>query len=127
MRIMLITNDDQIFQIIKGEEAISREKVAICNNNNDPLDIMSSVCEDKPSILILDDDFVKPHSGHILRSIKKVNPDINIIFITSDTSLELGREISPLGIQFYAHKPINRNELMDSIESISKLINQQTL
>jgi DNA-binding NarL/FixJ family response regulator len=121
MKIMLITHDQQISRMFESEEINFIDKLTILKDNSDPLEIMSSVCEDNPSILILDDDFVNPHSGQILRSIKKVNPNINIIFITSDTSIELGREISPLGIQFYAHKPIKDTELLASIESISRM------
>ncbi len=63
----------------------------VFNNSSDPLDIMAIVCSQKPALLILDDDFLKPNSAHTLASIRKVNKNIEIIFVTSDSGLELGQ------------------------------------
>ena len=53
--------------------------------------------------------------------LKKVNPGLKIIFFTSDSSLELGREISPLGVLYYGLKPISELEIKSLVESINKL------
>jgi response regulator of citrate/malate metabolism len=46
---------------------------------------------------------------------------VSTIFVTSDESYELGREISPLGIQYYAIKPVDVNDMRDLIASLTKI------
>lgn len=121
MRILVISNDENICKLLDELKDKKLQQIIFENLSNDPLDVMSAVCRMNPTILILDDDFIKPHSGRVLRSIKKVNTKVAVIFITSDNSLELGREISQLGIQYYALKPLEPNVLLDSIESIAQM------
>ncbi len=80
-----------------------------------------------PSILIIDDDFLHPETVHVLKSIRKVNKSIRIIFVTSNASIDLGKEISPLGIYYYAIKPLDTNELLDSFQAVVKEHNKETL
>ena len=89
-------------------------------STTDPLDIMSQVCSTNPSILVLDDDFINPNTVHLLTSIKKVNPKLSIIFITSNTSIELGRQIHSIGVKFYLMKPYTDNEFTEFLNSIIK-------
>jgi DNA-binding NarL/FixJ family response regulator len=95
-----------------------KEKISIFNESKDPLDVMSTVCEANPSLLIIDDDFLAPETVHILKSIRKVNRGIDIIFCTSNSSIALGKEVSQLGIQYYAIKPFDDGELQDSINAV---------
>ncbi len=118
---MLISKDPDLIRVITSSDVFSKEKYILMSESKDPLDIMSAVCLKNPTLLILDDDFLKPDSAHILKSIKKVRQNIYVIFITSDSSFDLGKEVSQLGIQFYTHKPLGEKELIDSVRSISRL------
>jgi len=126
MKVLVVTNDIKLLQIFKSERASQFDLVNVYAESNDPLDLMSTICTDNPSLLIIDDDFLKPNSTHLLNAVRKVNKTLNIIFITSDPSIALGREISQLGIYFYAYKPIDPEEIKDSISALkkSKLQNQ---
>jgi DNA-binding NarL/FixJ family response regulator len=95
--------------------------VQVVNHSSDPLDIMAAVCSHKPTLLILDDDFLKPNSAHTLSSIRKVNEHIDIIFITSDSGIDLGRAVSQLGIHYYGIKPLEQSELKEAVLSVKKL------
>ena len=121
MKTMLVSKDPELIRIITSSEFFSKEKDILMSESKDPLDIMSAVCSKNPTLLIFDDDFLKPESAHILKSIKKVKKNIYVIFITSDSSFDLGKEVSQLGIQFYTHKPLEEKELVDSVRSISRL------
>ena len=118
MKILLVSNDINLIKMISDNGLSLLHSVTISSENNDPLDIMSEVCTQNPSILILDDDFTRPNSTQLLNSIKKVNKKVSVIFITSDDSIELGRQISPIGIQYYTIKPVIQNSLIDSVKSI---------
>ena len=120
MKIMLITKDIELYNgLIKFQERISLP-VELFSGANEPLDIMSKVCTENVALVILDDDFIKPKSAHLLKSIRKVKESLDIIFLTSNASIQLGKEISALAVQFYAIKPISGGELMQSINSILK-------
>ena len=52
---------------------------------------------------------------------------IDIIFFTSNSGIDLGKEVSQIGIQYYAIKPLGKGELQDSIEAILKLHKKNTI
>jgi DNA-binding NarL/FixJ family response regulator len=123
MRILCISNDEKLLSLIKDEIVSGRNEYAKYDAQPDPLEVMSTVCSMSPSIIVIDDDLLKPNSAKILTSIKKVSPNIKIVFFTSDSSLELGREISPLGVLYYGLKPASDMEIKSLFESINKMQN----
>ena len=127
MRTIMISKDPELLMLKDNASLISDEPIKVCDESNDPLDVMSTVCEQNPSILIIDDDFLHPETVHVLKSIRKVNKSIKIIFVTSNASIDLGKEISPLGIYYYAIKPLDTNELLDSFQAVVKEHNKETL
>lgn len=125
MRIFVVTDDDEILSIMNEMDAERDHQLTFHNRSHDPLDISSSVCSNNPGVLILDDDYTKPNSARILTSIQKVMKNCDNIFITSNPSIDLGRDISQLGIHFYAIKPVAKDELKDSLKSLTKLKSKQ--
>ena len=121
MKILIISRDSNLIGKIKETEMFSSENVVVFNESNDPLDVMSFAIHNHPSLMIVDDDFLRPISGRIISSIKNVLTKVSTIFVTSDESYELGREISPLGIQYYAVKPVDVNDMKELITSLTKI------
>lgn len=121
MRIITISKDQNLIKLIDKPEVKGQNQLMVFNRSNDLLEVASYIHTNHPAILIVDDDFLKPDSAHLLRNVKKLNPDMAIVFITSDTGIELGKEVSQVGIFFYGLKPLSENELEDSIRSITKL------
>ncbi len=126
VKILIISNDPSLSNLINEIQLDKPCNISIYTENSQPLDIATYAFSLNPVILILDDDNVKPNSSRIIKSLKKMIPNIAIIFLTSSSSVELGREISQLGIQYYAIKPLSQNELQDSINSIVALINKKS-
>ena len=56
-----------------------------------------------------------------------MNSSINIIFITSNSSIALGKEVSQLGIHFYAIKPLENEEIKELFGSIVELKKRKNL
>ncbi|MBK7105641.1 MAG: response regulator [Ignavibacteriae bacterium] len=115
---LIISNDDQIYNSL---ENLSKEfgcDYSIFKNSKDPLDIVSEVLSKNSTLVILDDDFIAPNSIRLLETIKKVNPKLSIIFITSNLSIELGRAINNIGVTFYLIKPIDTLNLREFINSV---------
>lgn len=82
---------------------------------------MSFVCSNHPKALIVDDDYLQTDSVQVIRAIKKVHPGLAVIFVSSQVSVDLGREISQLGIHYFAQKPLQEDELKDSLQSLIKI------
>lgn len=125
IKVLLISVDKTIkFFTEKNYNNPNYNFITFCSTT-DPLDIMSQVCTVNPSILILDDDFINPNSVHLLNSIKKVNPKLSVIFLTSNTSLDLGRQINSIGVKYYLMKPILENDFHEFLESTNKQLNEK--
>ena len=120
MNAMIISEDKILTGLLEEINKMADFNISTYSGSRDPLDVMASVCSSKPSLLIIDDDYLSPNSAHVLRSIKKVNNNLEIIFITSDTSLELGRAVSQLGIYYYTHKPLDEDELAVVMDALAK-------
>jgi DNA-binding NarL/FixJ family response regulator len=118
MKVMFVSRDHELIERFKNTRLLAEEQLNIFNESSEPLDVMSSVCSNQPAILILDDDFVQPNSVKILKSIRQVHQNIKIIFVTSDTSIDLGREITPMGIHYYGIKPLDNTDLTELIKSV---------
>ena len=120
MKILLISEDTNLIEKFNAAEVISNNSLTVYSKKTDLLDILSFVFSNHPSLLVLDDDMVKPNSARIINSIKNVITTISTIFVTSDESHGLGREISPLGVLYYAIKPVNIEDIRDLIDSLTK-------
>ena len=128
MKILVISNDKKIMNSAKKLEqndsisSSTRTKkmtVHTFGENVIPLEIVTYAFSVNPGVLIIDNDLVKPNSVAIIKSFRDMRPDTSVIFITSDPSVELGREVSRLGILYYGIKPLLNSELEDSIISIA--------
>ena len=118
MRILLISEDILLQTIVKNFEESSDVSTIIYSNDSKPIKVLSCFLEEQPSVTIVDDDYLTPNSVAVIDSIRKVNKETKIIFATSDSSIELGKKISPLGIYYYAIKPIEENEFKELFDSL---------
>ena len=124
IKVLLISVDKTIKLFVENNYNNSDYQFIILSSITDPLEIISQICSINPSVLILDDDLISPNSQRLLKSIKKVNPKLAIIFLTSNTSLELGRAINAIGVIFYLMKPISENEFQEFLKSTKMQLSQ---
>ena len=118
MRLLLISEDNLLQTIVKNFGESSDVSTIIYNNDSKPIKVLSCFLEEQPSVTIVDDDYLAPNSAAVIDSIRKVNNKTKIIFATSDSSIELGKKVSPLGIYYYAIKPIEENEIKELFNSL---------
>ena len=120
MKILAISADDKLTNLVNSFAIEFGHQTFIYNQSTKPIDIVGYSYEKSPSVIILDDDYVNPNAAVMIATLKKMKKNIEIIFITSDTSVELGKQISPLGITYYAIKPIDKKEFSELLNSISE-------
>jgi len=117
-----------MFEVISSDRKIQEYINSISSRNNlqnhfidtelDSCEMLSNICSIPLNLLVIDNDSLKFKADKFIINIRKLCPDSEIIFITSDNSVELGRKISPLGIQYYAVKPVSEMELDEAINAI---------
>ncbi|MGB5894212.1 MAG: response regulator, partial [Ignavibacteriaceae bacterium] len=125
MRILLISEDSLLQTIVKRFGENTQASTMLYNDNPKPIKVLSNFLSEKPSVLIVDDVYLKPNSGEILESIRNVNKEMKIIFASSNSSLELGKKVSQLGIYYYAIKPIEESEIKELLDSLLNTKSQQ--
>jgi len=119
MKILIITDDAILIEMGNSFNHVQANQIIIYNSDSNPLSVVAFVFDNNPSLLIVDDDYLKPNSAQIIETIRKMNKKLAIVFVTSDPGLELGKEISQLGILYYAIKPLVESELGDLLNSIN--------
>jgi DNA-binding response OmpR family regulator len=125
MRTIIISEDPELLALLNRSEISEDHQITVLRESKDPLDVMSAVCEANPSLVIVDDDFLQPETVHLLKSLRKINKKMNIIFCTSNTTVDLGKEVSQLGIQYYAVKPLDEGELLASFKAALEAYNRK--
>ena len=120
MRILLISDDYLLQSTVKDFGENSKAFTSVYDADPKPIKVLSNFLSTQPSALIVDDDYLKPNSVEILESIRNVNKKMKIIFASSDSSLELGKKVSQLGIYYYVIKPIDESEFNELLDSLLK-------
>ena len=121
MRTLLISKDSLLIKMVNVFGKSDEDSVTVYEEELDPLRVLSNILSVQPTVLIIDDDYLSPNTVSILESLRKVNDKIKIIFFTSDSSIELGKAVSQLGIYFYAIKPVEEEEFKTLYNSLLKL------
>ncbi|MFH1525471.1 MAG: hypothetical protein ABIJ40_02175 [Bacteroidota bacterium] len=118
MKILALSKDEDIIKLLDSKAEINCLEITYSQAQKSPYDVISDTCSAQPSILILDDDLLKPNTSNFIESVKKLCQSISIIFLTSDDSIELGRKISPFGVHYYAIKPVDVNNFSEALDSL---------
>jgi len=127
MKVLLISNDNSlqtIFDNYKCDQQITKN---VISDITAPFDVLAEFYSVKPSVIIIDDDFIKPHTEKILETIRKFDKEVIILFITSNTSFELGKKITQLGIYYYCIKPVTEENFYELLDAINKTITKKHL
>jgi DNA-binding NtrC family response regulator len=69
-------------------------------------------------LLILDIKLKKLNGMEVLEEIKKARPEIKAMMLTGYPSLETARKAKELGAQAYCVKPVESEELEETVDSI---------
>jgi len=113
MRNVLAVDDDK--DILYTLEAISEAadfNIVTTTNGKDLLDIINL---DNFSLIILDYYMPNINGLDLLKKIRKSYPDIPILILTVDESVDLAREFIEAGATDFANKPIKAADLISRI------------
>ena len=106
MQILVISDDTNLIKMANYSENIIGMQPALYNQSSISLNIFAFVYKNNPSLLIIDDDYLTPNIIQLIDTIQKEQNKLSIAFMTSNSSKELVKTISQLGIYFNAKEVI---------------------
>ncbi|MFP4533677.1 MAG: response regulator [Desulfobacterales bacterium] len=89
--------------------------VAVFTEEQDALDFVN---KQNPDIAILDIKLKKISGVEVLKKIKELRPEVDVLMLTGYPTLETAREAMDQGAKEYLVKPIDKNELEEKIQNI---------
>jgi len=119
---VLLVDDEREFVQTLSERLLMRDMgSAVTYDGESALELVK---EDEPDVMILDLKMPGIDGIEVLRRIKETQPEIEVIILTGHGS-ETDRKICmDLGAFAYLHKPVDINELSDTIKKANEKIRQ---
>ena len=119
MNTVLIADDDKFFRdtLALSMQQFGYDTVAVSNGKEAVRHIQETPFE----TLILDAHLEGINGVQVLSMVKNLDPDLPVIVITGDSSIDLERKIRSLGVFYYLIKPFKMEELREVISSAIRL------
>ncbi len=120
-RILVIDDEANICNMIK--ETLEEEGFVV-NCFQNPLLGLEAASKNHPDLIITDLVMPELDGLKLIKRVKAINPEINILMITAHASLESAIEAIRSGANDYLVKPFKISELLDAVK---KVLNQKRL
>lgn len=122
MKILIIDDEQAIITILTKQLKRWGYTARSAENSLDALNILSN----DPVDLILLDIYLKETTAiELIPKIKSINPTVNIITMTGQTSRQLELKIRSFGILYYMAKPIETMNLKSILEHVDSRLGIQ--
>lgn len=111
---VLLVDDEDIFREATARQLKVRGfTVLTADGGEAALELVKS---DPPDVVLLDQEMPGMHGSETFVAIKELNPLIEVIMLTGNTSVDNALELMKLGTFDYLMKPVNIDELLYKIE-----------
>jgi len=111
---ILLVDDEDIFREATARQLSVRGFIVLTADSG--ATAVEQVKNDPPEVVVLDQEMPGMHGSETFIEIKKINPLIEVIMLTGNTSVDNAIELMQLGTFDYLMKPINIDELLYKIE-----------
>jgi DNA-binding NarL/FixJ family response regulator len=115
-----LADDHTMFR--EGLEALlaSRQGVEVVGTSSTGEEAAISVAESKPDLIITQLDMHLKTAEEVLSGIREASPDSKIVVLTMIDNLHFLKALSRLGIHAYIHKTSSTEELLSTIDTLSR-------
>ena len=122
---VLLVDDERDFVQTLSERLLMRDMgSAVTYDGESALELVK---EDEPDVMILDLKMPGIDGIEVLRRIKETQPKIEVIILTGHGSEADRKVCMDLGAFAYLHKPVDINELSDTIKKANEKIRQTSV
>lgn len=123
--VLLVDDEEQFTEVLSERMEARGFKVDTANSGPEAI---KKVKQNKYDAIILDLAMPEMDGIETLKNLLKINPDIQIIFLTGHATVEQGVESVKLGAMDFLEKPINIDKLLEKVNEAhakSILINEK--
>lgn len=110
----MLVDDEDIFREATARQLSVRGFIVLTADSGEAA--VESVKNDPPEVVVLDQQMPGMHGSDTFIAIKKIDPLIEVIMLTGNTSVDNAIELMQMGTFDYLMKPINIDELLYKIE-----------
>ena len=111
---VLLVDDEDVFREATARQLSVRGFLVLTADSGEAaLEIVQS---DPPEVVVLDQQMPGMNGGETFVEIKKINPLVEVIMLTGNTSVDNAIHLMQQGTFDYLMKPINIDELLYKIE-----------
>jgi DNA-binding NtrC family response regulator len=111
---VLLVDDEDVFREATARQLSVRGFIVQTADSGESA--LEQVTSDPPEVVVLDQQMPGMHGSDTFVEIKKINPLIEVIMLTGNTSVDNAIELMQLGTFDYLMKPINIDDLLYKIE-----------
>ncbi len=111
---MLLVDDEDVFREATARQLTVRGFNVLTANSGEAA--LPLVQNENPEVVVLDQEMPGMHGSETFVEIKKINPLVEVIMLTGNTSVENAIELMQKGTFDYLMKPVDINELLYKIE-----------
>ena len=115
----IILGDDDRVLCEEVAEALEDSGYSVCPVHRGE-DVLEKVKEEKQSIVLLDLKMPGIGGYEAFKRIKKINPDIPVIFVTASLPPEIEKKIKEARLTRILYKPFDIEKLVKEIDKVSK-------
>ena len=121
---VLFVDDEKEFVQTVSQRLISRDVGTYgVYNGEDELELIT---EDRPDVMVLDLKMPGLHGVEVLRRTKEIAPEVEVIILTGHGTSEDMEQCMKLGAFAYMNKPVNIEELSNTIKKAYEKLEQHT-
>jgi DNA-binding NtrC family response regulator len=111
---VLLVDDEEIFREATARQLSVRGFIVQTADSGESA--IEQVRNDPPEVVVLDQQMPGMHGSDTFIEIKKIDPLIEVIMLTGNTSVDNAIELMQMGTFDYLMKPINIDDLLYKIE-----------
>lgn len=111
---VLLVDDEDVFRDATARQLSVRGFIVQIADSGESA--LEQVRNDPPEVVVLDQQMPGMHGSETFVEIKKINPLIEVIMLTGNTSVDNAIGLMQLGTFDYLMKPINIDDLLYKIE-----------
>lgn len=111
---VLLVDDEDVFRDATARQLSVRGFIVQTADSGESA--LEQVRNDPPEVVVLDQQMPGMHGSETFVEIKKINPLIEVIMLTGNTSVDNAIGLMQLGTFDYLMKPINIDDLLYKIE-----------
>lgn len=118
MKILLIDDEYYFRQALKNMLNQTGLDLEICGEARDGEEGLAIVAEEKPEIVLADINMPLMNGLTFIDEAKKIQPQIKFVIITGYNNFDYAKRAISLGVRNYLLKPIEQEELSDTLRTI---------